>query len=67
MSDFINKLDNLSLKKIYFKSVRIESKLYCIASKKCRIVTVEYIGPNGHDAQLTLGNFKNNILPVSTN
>ena len=25
------------------------------------------IGPNGHDAQLTLGNFKNNILPVSTN
>ena len=25
------------------------------------------IGPNGHDPQLTLGNFLNNILPVSTN
>ena len=24
------------------------------------------IGPNGHDAQLTLGKFLNNILPVST-
>ena len=29
--------------------------------------TCKNIEPNGHDAQLTLGSFLNNIIPVSTN